>query len=204
MATKITRDVLESYVHCTYKGHLKLAGEQGNISDYEVLQAEARSRVRLAAADRLMGRHKDGAILRGVALTLPLLRQGVPLLLDATVEDHTLFIRFDALQKEDGMSRLGDFHYIPVVFDDAERPRRQQKELLDLYGVIIGDLQGRQPGSGMLIHGQSCTVQRIRLNPSGHGTQQVLQEIKEIQSTGTPPHLMLNSHCQMCEFRQRC
>jgi len=85
MATKITRDVLESYVHCTYKGHLKLAGEQGNISDYEVLQAEARSRVRLAEANRLMGRHKDGAILRGVALTLPLLKQGVPLLLDATV-----------------------------------------------------------------------------------------------------------------------
>ncbi len=205
MATKITRDVLESYVHCAYKGHLKLAGEQGNISDYEVLQAEARSRVRLAAADRLMGRHKDGAILRGVALTLPLLKQGVPLLLDATVEDHTLFIRFDALQKEDGMSRLGDFHYIPVVFDDAERPRRQQKELLELYGVIIGDLQGRQPDSGMLIHGQSCTIQRIRLNPSGRGTQQVvLQEIKEIQSTDTPPHLMLNSHCQMCEFHQRC
>src|SRR5260370_721229 len=95
-------------------------------------------------------------------------------------------------------------HCIPVVFDEAERPRRQQKELLELYGVIIGDLQGRQPGSGMLIHGQSCTVQRIRLNPSGHGAQQVLQEIKEIQGTGTPPRLKLNSHCQICEFRQRC
>ncbi len=110
MATKITRDVLESYVHCTYKGHLKLAGEQGSTSDYEVLQAEARSRVRLSAADRLMGRHKGGAILRGVALTRPLLKQGVPRILDATIEDHALSIHFDALQKEVGMSRLGDFH----------------------------------------------------------------------------------------------
>ena len=151
-----------------------------------------------------MGRHKDGAILRGGVLTRPLLKQGMPLLLDAIVEDHTLSVRFDALQKEVGTSLLGDFHYIPVAFDDAERPRRHQKELLELYGVIIGDLQGRQPGIGVLIHGQSCTVQRIRLNPSGHGAQQILQEIKEIQGTGTPPRLKLNSHCQICEFRQRC
>lgn len=204
MATKITRDVLESYLHCTYKGYLKLSGEQGNKMDYEVLQEEARSRVRLSATDRLIGRHKDRAILRSVALTRSLLKQGVPLLLDAIIEDYALSIRFDALQKETGKSQLGDFHYIPIVFDEAERPRRQQKELLELYGIIIGNLQGRQPAYGMLIHGQNCTVQRIRLNPSEHKTQRILQEIEKIQRTDAPPHLMLNSHCQMCEFRQRC
>src|SRR5207244_8925392 len=107
-----TRDVLASYVHCTYKGHLKLTGELGSTSDYEVLQAEALSRVRLSAADRLIGRHKDGPNLRGIAVTRPLLKQGVPLILEATIEDHALSICFDALQKEEGVSRLGDFHYI--------------------------------------------------------------------------------------------
>jgi hypothetical protein len=34
MATKITRDVIESYLNCKYKGHLKLAGQQGTRSDY--------------------------------------------------------------------------------------------------------------------------------------------------------------------------
>jgi len=204
VATKITRDVLESYLHCTYKGYLKLIGEQGNKIDYEVLQEEARSQVRLSATDKLIGCHKDGAILHSVALTRALLKQGVPLILDAIIEDHALSIRFDALQKETGISRLGDFHYIPVVFDEAERLRRPQKELLELYGIIVGNLQGRQPGYGMLIHGQNCTVQRIRLNPSKHGTTRVLQEIEEIHGSDAPPHLMLNSHCQICEFRQRC
>lgn len=163
MSTKITRDILESYVHCTYKAHLKLTGAQGSPSDYEVLQGEDRNRIRRAAADKLRGRHKNEDILQGVALTYSLLKRGVPLLLDATVEDHALSIRFDALQKEAGPSRLGDFHYIPVMFDEAERPRRQQKELLELYGAILGGLQGKPPGSGMLIHGQGCTVRRITL-----------------------------------------
>jgi len=204
MDMKITRDVLESYVHCAYKGHLKLAGEQDRPSDYEVLQGEARHQVQRAAADRLVGRHKDGEILRGISLTRVVLKQGVPLLVDATLEDHALSIHFDALQKEAGASRLGDFHYIPVVFHEAERPHRQQKELLELYGVIIGNLQGRQPSNGVLMHGQSCTTQRIKLSPRGQSAQRVLQEITEIQTSGTPPQLMLNSHCPMCEFRHRC
>jgi hypothetical protein len=45
---------------------------------------------------------------------------------DATVENYALSIRFDALLKEAGPSRLDDFHYIPVVFHEAERPHRQQ------------------------------------------------------------------------------
>ena len=28
MATKITSEVLESYLHCKFKGHLKLAGQE--------------------------------------------------------------------------------------------------------------------------------------------------------------------------------
>ncbi len=33
MTTKITRDIIESYLNCKYKGHLKLTGECGPKSD---------------------------------------------------------------------------------------------------------------------------------------------------------------------------
>ena len=29
-------------------------------------------------------------------------------------------------------------------------------------------------------------------------------EVKQLQASGEPPRLMLNKHCQVCEFRQRC
>jgi hypothetical protein len=34
--------------------------------------------------------------------------------------------------------------------------------------------------------------------------EQVLDEVKRHQAGGEPPRLMLNGHCQECEFRQRC
>ena len=42
MATKITRDIIESYLNCKTKGHLKLAGETGTKSDYEAMTEAAR------------------------------------------------------------------------------------------------------------------------------------------------------------------
>ncbi len=48
MAT-ITREILESYVHCRYKSHLKLIGERGIASDYETNHFKRRA-----------GRHHSG------------------------------------------------------------------------------------------------------------------------------------------------
>ena len=204
MARKITREVLESYLICKYKGYLKLAGEQGTKCDYEFLLLEARNQVCLAAADRLVARHKQADVQRGVAITIPSLKHGVPLLLDATLEDECFSVRFDALQKEAGTSRLGKFHYLPVLFHEAEKPRMLQKDLLALHALIIGDLQGRQPGSGLLIHGRACDVTKVKLSLNGETVERAMQEIRAIQGADTPPKLVLNSHCQICEFRQRC
>src|SRR5262245_25447537 len=204
MATKITGDVLESYLQCKYKGYLKLAGEQGLQSDYELLLRETRNQVRLAATDKLKAKHLEDDVLQGTSLTRARLKHGVPLLLESTAEDERLSIRFDALQKEAGPSRLGDFHYIPVLFHEAERPGRLPKDLLALYGLIVGEIQGKQPSSGVLIHGQGSNFTKVRLNLNGADVQRTMQEIKEIQGMDTPPTLILNSHCQVCEFRQRC
>src|SRR5215510_14147073 len=104
MATKITRDVIESSLNCRYKGHLKLAGEQGSPSDYEQLMRESRERVRLAAIAKLVARYKEGEVLRGSTVTPTVLRRGAPLILDAVIEDEEFCICFDVLQRVAGSS----------------------------------------------------------------------------------------------------
>jgi predicted RecB family nuclease len=204
VATRITRDVLESYLHCPYKAHLKLTGARGRPTDYEILQGAARIRAQRAAADRLIGRHEGGEVPQDVAIARPLLKRGLPLLVGGTVEDHVVSIRFDALLREAGASRLGEFHYTPAMFHEAERPRDEQTALLGLFGVILGGLQGRPPSTGLLVHGPRCAIRRINLDAGRPGAQRVLQEIKEMQGSEAPPPRLLNSHCPVCEFRDRC
>jgi predicted RecB family nuclease len=203
MAAKITREVLEAYLKCRTKGHLKLAGEVGDKSDYEALMAELRERVRLAATARLRARHQDGEVLRGVTATPEVLRRGVPLILEAVVEDGDFSVRFDALQRATGPSTLGEFHYVPVLFHEAEKAGKEHKDLLELLGLILGTVQGREPAWGILLHGRGCETRRPKLQPDGQA-RRTLEELKELRGGGTPPRLTLNGHCQVCEFRQRC
>src|SRR3954453_7607499 len=56
MATKITRNIIESFLNCKYKGHLKLAGESGTPSDYETMTTAVRTSSRDQAVARLVAR----------------------------------------------------------------------------------------------------------------------------------------------------
>jgi predicted RecB family nuclease len=204
MAATITRDILESYLRCRTKGHLQLAGEHGQSAGYQLLLLESRGRVRQAATERLLARHNKGEVLRDVTVTLGLLKQGASLLLDATVEDEGLSVRFDALQRKAGVSRLGDFFYVPVLFHEGERAGRDQRSLLELLGLILATVQGKEPDWGVLIHGDGCDVRRVKLGTGVRRARRVLQEVRDMQGSGTPPRLILNAHCQVCEFRRRC
>jgi len=44
----------------------------------------------------------------------------------------------------------------------------------------------------------------VRLNGDLRKTERLLREVKEVVNAQSPPKLMLNDHCQVCEFRQRC
>ncbi len=204
MATKITREILEAYLNCKTKAHLKLAGQQGNVSDYEALLSSTRQEVRQQAIGEILAKHSPGDVTRDVRLTAATLRAGLSFVLNATLEDELLSLSFDSLKRVDGPSKLGDYHYVPMLFHEARKVGKEQRLLLEVYGLILSRLQGQMPSSGMIWHGKECRTTRVRLDGDLRKTERLLRELKEMVGAESPPKLILNDHCQICEFRQRC
>ena len=204
MATKVTREVLVSFLHCKTKAHLKLVGQQGNQSDYERLIASARDEVRKEAIGKILGRLPESEVARNISITAATLRAGTSFVLDATFEDNRLSIAFDGLKRVDGPSKLGDFHYIPMLFGDRRQIHKTERLLLELYGMCLSKLQGLAAESGIIWHGNDCRPTKVRLNPDSSNAERILQEIGQLESSTAPPQLILIDHCQICEFRQGC
>ena len=204
MATKITRDIIESYLNCKYKGYLKLAEQHGVKSDYEVLLAESRDEVKRWATDRILVRHQEEQVERDLILTPAALKRGTAFLLNATLEDEYVSLTFDGLQRVSGPSKLGDFHYVPILFSEGRQIRKQQRALLGVFGHLITRLQGRAPGSGIIWHGRQCHATRVRLNSDPRMSERLLEELRQIQGGEVSCRLVLNEHCHICEFRQHC
>ena len=165
---------------------------------------EGRRRGRQALA-KLVARFGEGDACRGTAVTAATLKQGAPLLADADLEDDGLSLRFDALKRADGASKLGDHHYLPVLHDHGDKVGRQQKLLLAVLGLVLARVQGLRPAVGLVARGPEGRLGKVRLDAKLYRqAEQVLDELKRLQAGGEPPRLTLNGHCQVCEFRQRC
>src|SRR5207247_304021 len=143
-------------------------------------------RTRLSVIDRIVAGHEEEAILRGVPLTVATLQEGASFVLDATYEDGLVNLLFDGLKKVAGHSRLGDFHYIPMLFSGRPQVRKEQKLLLELQAEFLSRLQGVKPTSGAVWHGTQCKPTKVRLGPNADKAERVLQELLRVQRSETP------------------
>lgn len=203
MTRQLTREILEAHLHCRYKGHLTWVGESAEPSDYQVLSAAHRADVRQQAIERITARQPGATVVREAPLTAAVLKAGPAFVLDAVLEDDSFSLRFDGLMRVAGPSKLGDFHYIPMLFHGGGSVRARQRQLLEVYGLLLSRIQGRTPESGVLWYGRECRATKLRLSPDLRTAERLLREVEQARDAG-PPRLVLNDHCQVCEFRRRC
>src|SRR5579862_3643090 len=205
MATKITRDIIESFLNCKFKGHLKLAGESGTRSDYEAMTATARQASREQALAELVARFGEGDACRGIAVSAATLKRGAPLLADASIEDEDLSLCFDGLKRADGPSRVGGHHYLPALHNHGDKVGRQQRVLLAVFGLALARVQGLRPATGLIVRGSEARLGKVRLDAKLYRqAEHVMAELGRLQAGDEPPRLTLNAHCQLCEFLQEC
>src|SRR6266404_2551907 len=141
MVTKITFDVLDGYLHCKYKGHLRLAERTGIKSNYESTFVELRKELRVKAIEKVHGQFHQ-KIPNGVALTRSALNGGAPFVLDAEFQDDQFSVQYDGLKKVAGHLELGEFHYVPVLFYERRRISKIQRTLLEVLGLLLSRAQG--------------------------------------------------------------
>lgn len=203
MSKRITNDVLEGCLNCARKGSLKLAGEHGIRSDYEALLAEQRAEVRIRAVSKILVQYGEGQIARHLPLTAATLNRGLLFILDTALNNEAISLRIDGVKRADGASKLGEFHYVPVLFHEAEKLRKEHRRLLEVYAVLLSRVQGRMPGWAIVWHGKGARAAKVRLGTDPRKPEQILRDLQQMRSS-EPPQVLLNDHCQVCEFRQRC
>jgi predicted RecB family nuclease len=204
MATKITREVLEGYLNCRLKGYLTFRGENGTRSEYQQLLDQSKQELRWAAEDLVKARCPVAHDAKGAAVGRQILVRGPALILDPVIENDLLSIRVDALKRVPGPSDLGDFQYIPILFGAGGKARQAQKRALEIYGLVLGEVQGRRPGKGILVDSAESSFVGVRLDADTRATRTLLRGLREMRDADAVPEPILNNHCPACQFHQRC
>jgi len=201
---KITNDVFAACLKCKYKAWKILKGEQGIPHAYGQMMAQLQKEYKVCATNALLKKLKLFSAPPSCKLTELLISEGHPLILDTILEYGQFYVHFDALQRVDGRSSLGNVLYEPVLFHTARKIHRDDKLCLALAGYVLSIVQGVYPPKGRIIFGENCsatTVQLINLNRKMLGFVHILLRMIRNESK---PKIFLNQHCNICSFRNRC
>ena len=201
--SKVTREVLDSYLRCKTKGFLTLTGRDGIKSDYERWRIEAEERQRRGATANLLLRYRGHQVADGVNLRASRLRAGVDdLILHGRFENALISMNIDALVKAEALATLGHAYYIPVLFHDGA-VRAPEKALIELFALLLSELQESAPDVGLVCRSQG-KLATIHFTPGLAAARKLLADISELHQGLQPPMLVLNTHCQICEYREHC
>jgi hypothetical protein len=148
MTQTITSDLVEAYSLCPRKAFLLMAGMEANPGphDYELVIRD----------QAVANRHAHRARLAEAGAAVPFggrddLVAGREVLADADLTADGLQAHCDFLTKVNESSQMGRFSYVAVKVIGTCRASRSDVLGLAHQGLVLGEVQGRQPTCGTLI-----------------------------------------------------
>lgn len=203
-APLLTNDVFEAYLQCRCKAVLRLQKRRARRTEYDRLQKRLDDRFHSLARSCISARFQKGDILSVPRLSRAVLNQGYSLLLDTIIECDSITCVIHALRRSGSTPNAKNPHYEPVLFCRHDRVDQMQKMSLAFAAMVVGLFQGRTPEHGSLLHGHDLTLSRLRLCSCLQRVQQIVKDLKQLAESSDSIPLVLNSHCEICEFKELC
>jgi predicted RecB family nuclease len=202
----ITDELLEAFLQCKYKARLRALGRTGQPADFEkhrTSQAQAH-RAQVQAKLFPLPKAAPGPESPPALLDAETLKQGQARLQDVRVQSANLAASIDAVELIDVPSALGCFSYRAIQYVREPNPPVSAKLLLAYRSILLGEVQGMVPSSGVMICGPDLEPRQVKLDALEGKVRVLLKELAaQIEGMREAP-LVLNSHCAICEFRSGC
>jgi predicted RecB family nuclease len=121
---------------------------------------------------------------------------------NAIIKIGNLEVQQVHLQKRNIKSRLGNYHYEPIIFSSSDTIKPQDRIKASYAGSVLSEIQSYNPHKAtvVLIDGK---IKSIRLGKETHIS--ILNELQEWLSLRPEvPPVALNKHCPLCHFEESC
>jgi len=127
------------------------------------------------------------------AVTLSLMKQGVPYIYQGTLTHDDWTGRPDLLRRIEGESSLGDWLYVPVDVKSAHAVEKYHRLQLMFYAVLLEHAQGCFPGRGYIIN-KDGEEYEVELGEQVSEFESLTQDLERIR-VGEKPDPVLRKTC---------
>lgn len=94
--------------------------------------------------------------------------------------------------------------YVPVLLSPWEKLSPSDSLLVCFGALALSQATGILPDAGLLIYGAGPRRRNVKIGDHLTQTRQTIEAIRTLRRGREPPPLILNRHCAICDFQQRC
>ncbi len=216
---KISATSFYNYSKCHRRVYMDLYGnpeEKGEYSEFLELLWERGVQIEREIIDQIR-QQRLLTVVDGKAgeetfkQTLDLMKNGAELIYQGVLVHGDVIGRPDLLERTDGSSQLGDYHYVPCDIKsgratedaDSDEIKEHYANQMLLYAELLEKIQGHRPDTGKIIDNQGqVTVFEVDDYADDYGETRAA--VHAIVYERNEPEPIIGGICKDCVWQQPC
>ena len=201
--TKITASLFEAGLKCLTKCFLLSRGERGSDNGYAnwaQLRNEAYQR---EAIERLAAGKESVKCATGRADARNLMEGEWRLATNVTAQAHNMESTISMVERvSSGQGKT--VQHVPMRFIYTNKLARDDKLLVGFDTLVLSGMLGRSIDVGKIVHGDGYVQATVKTGLLTSEVRKIAANISMVLSSKSPPELVLQRHCNECQFEARC
>jgi predicted RecB family nuclease len=124
--------------------------------------------------------------------------------LGALCSEQLLESRLHAVERVPSEGRGKPAQFVPIRFIFRNKLTKDDRLLLGFDALVLSQVLGRAVSLGKIIHGDDHATLKVKTSDLVGEVRKRVKKMAALLSSPSPPDLVLNRHCAECEFQARC
>ncbi len=200
----ITARLFDAYLRCRTKCYLLSRDEAGTVPEYAQWQTARQESYRNSARPTLTNLVTDGETGTDILGISGLPDTYGEIATEIVARTSSMESSLQAVEIVPAKGGADKQKILPVLFFPSNKVSRTEKLMAVFDGVVLSDMLGRRFSGAKIIYGEAHSETVVSSPAMAEEVRKRIASIATLIAAPSPPDLILNRHCSMCEFQAQC
>lgn len=200
----LSNEMIDSFLFCKYKAYLKMTGNYGYKTDYELVESELYERYKEQFLQDIRSYYESKQIIYPTSPLEVNSCRSQSMLINPEAKGDGFLITFDAIQISHPRNTRKKVPYIPIMITPKEKLTKNEKISLTVRTLLLNRIVPQFPETGRIIFGKELKASSIRMEDYRRTAQKVLDDLTTLMIENVTPLIMRQDNCRICEFEENC
>ena len=198
----ITSDIFEAYLQCPFKCWFRFQGEEAPGNTYSLWVEKQNHLYRDEAPNQIMDDIGVADFTSSPSQPLNIKTANWRLAADFVARKDNLEAHISAIER---LSSEGKpVQLIPILFTFNNKLTKKDKLTLAFDSLVLSEAFRYEIVYGKIFYGDDFSRSKIKIRPLIREVRKLNSKIADLLSRNSPPEIVLNRHCQECDYHAKC